>query len=198
MKKTKKTKAINTNKNKNKNNIHININSHNKRRGTTRKTASPPTTIFVSTPHVPYVPQDSSMQHLYPILQDIKDKVVQHNKPPIHYETKVEPEKKEVVKIKAEPLQYQPIKVEPSIKVERHSPTPIKLEMNEPVTIRKANLPKHSNSVFNQPKTVVKEPTKRPLRNNTTIQTPEKWIPHYDNVAKGLHKKPKHWTPVGK
>ena len=64
MKKTKKTKATNTNTNKNKNNIHININSHNKRRARKSTNPRPPTTIFVSTPHVPYVPQDSSMQNL--------------------------------------------------------------------------------------------------------------------------------------
>ena len=80
MKKKVKKVKVTTNKNKNKNQINININSHNKRRNAPRVPKQPNnTSIIVSTPHVPYIPQDNGLQHIYPILQNIHEKVSQHD-----------------------------------------------------------------------------------------------------------------------
>ena len=76
-KKDKKDKKVKI-KNKNKNQIHITINSHNKRRVTSRPSQQPPqghSSIFVSTPNQPYMPQNDSLFHLYPILENLKDKI---------------------------------------------------------------------------------------------------------------------------
>ena len=70
------------NKNKNKNQIHITINSHNKRKVSPRPSQPHQghSSIFVSTPHQPYLPQDQSIHHLYPILENLKDKIDNLNK----------------------------------------------------------------------------------------------------------------------
>ena len=82
MKKKVKKVKVTTNKNKNKNQINININSHNKRKSSPRAPKQPNnTSIVVSTPHVPYIPQDNGLQHIYPILQNIHEKVSQQIKP---------------------------------------------------------------------------------------------------------------------
>ena len=75
-KKDKKVQITNKNKNKNKNNIHITINSNNKRKVSPRQSQpSHNSSIFVSTPHQLYLPQDQSIHHLYPILENLKDKI---------------------------------------------------------------------------------------------------------------------------
>ena len=76
-KKDKKDKKVQIkNKNKNKNQINININSHNKRRAVSRPSSNQGhSSVFVSTPHQPYLPQDQSIHHLYPILENLKDKI---------------------------------------------------------------------------------------------------------------------------
>jgi hypothetical protein len=75
-KKPKKTKVI-TNKNKNKNQINININSNNKKRSSYKPRQQPnhSPSIFVSTPSVPYIQQDNGINHLYPIIHDLREKV---------------------------------------------------------------------------------------------------------------------------
>ena len=89
-KKPKKEKVLtNLNKNKNKNQINIHINSHNKRKGPRQSQQRTPSTVFLSTPNMPYLPQDSSIHHLYPILQNLSDQILKHNNksdgtPPIH------------------------------------------------------------------------------------------------------------------
>ena len=80
VKKEKKEK-VTTNKNKNKNQINININSHNKRRRAPTPRQPNNTSIIVNTPNLPYIPQDNGLNHIYPILQNIHEKVHQQSQP---------------------------------------------------------------------------------------------------------------------
>ena len=69
-KKDKKVKVVGKEK------IIIHINSHNKKKVTSRsQTKQSSQTVFVSTNHVPYLPNDSGSQHLYPIIEHLYDKI---------------------------------------------------------------------------------------------------------------------------
>lgn len=81
MKKKVKKVKVTTNRNKNKNQINININSNNKRRRAPTPKQPNNTSIIVSTPHVPYIPQDNGLNNIYPILQNIHEKVSQQIQP---------------------------------------------------------------------------------------------------------------------
>ena len=81
-KSNKKVKAT-TNKNKNKNQINININSNNKRvRRRPAQQQPNNTSVILTTPHVPYIQQDSGLNHIYPILQNIHEKVQENSVQP--------------------------------------------------------------------------------------------------------------------
>ena len=88
-------------KNKNKNQINITINSNNKRKVASRPSSSSGhSSVFVSTPNQPYVPQNDSLFHLYPILENLKDKIDKINTPvsnPVHVPSSIQHE--EVVRI---------------------------------------------------------------------------------------------------
>ena len=92
IKKAKKPKVVN----KNKNQINIVINSHNKKKTSNprRQPQSSNPSIFVSSPGVPYLPQDSSVHHLYPILQNLSDKINAHNHIPVSHKIEAVKEKK--------------------------------------------------------------------------------------------------------
>lgn len=76
-KKVKKEKKDKTSvRSKNKNLINININSNNKRKASSKAPPRNPP-VFISQPFVPYLPQDSSISQLYPIIQNLTEKV--HN-----------------------------------------------------------------------------------------------------------------------
>ena len=101
-KKTKKPKKEKvTNKNKNRNQINITINSNNKRKVAQRPSGSSGhSSVFVSTPYQPYLPQDQSLHHIYPILENLKDKIDNINKVVPHtIGHKIGPIKDEVISV---------------------------------------------------------------------------------------------------
>ena len=81
-KKEKKSKVKIANKNKNKNSINIVINSHNKKRSNpSAPRQHAPSSIVVLNPGVPYLPQDSSLHHIYPLIQSLHEKVAAQTQP---------------------------------------------------------------------------------------------------------------------
>ena len=77
-KKDKKVKVIGKEK------IVIHINSHNKKKVTSRSQPKQSSqTVFVSTNHVPYLPNDSGSQHLYPMIEHLYDKIDKLQKEPV-------------------------------------------------------------------------------------------------------------------
>ena len=83
--KDKKSKVKIANKNKNKNTINITINSNNKKRGNPSAPRQQGNgSIVVSNPGGPYLPQDSSLHHIYPLIQSLHEKIASHNNPPVN------------------------------------------------------------------------------------------------------------------
>ena len=83
--KDKKSKVKIANKNKNKNSINITINSNNKKRGNPSAPRQQGNgSIVVSNPGGPYLPQDSSLHHIYPLIQSLHEKIASHNNPPVN------------------------------------------------------------------------------------------------------------------
>lgn len=165
------------NKNKNANSIQININSNNRRKGggTSRPQQPAHSSIIMSVPHVPHIPTDTGTQHLYPMLNDIRERLEAKAKQP--------QEVKEIVGggedatiIKSGPVKPEPVAVNhnQTVQFEQNPLDIVKVAKEDKTTIKKPN---YTNSSSNSSSSFSSSGSSRTLSDPSFFKPPSRPLP---------------------